>query len=256
MSSMIPECPNRTTHSFSRQRVSCRPSNSISFNKDVYPSEQSSVGVNLFSMKFSTMRYLYIILALLFSTISYGQIEISNGCGQNRAIQTFMRGINGTTSNGNGFIEVDQTPGFTRGVVEFWFRDNECNGSFPSSIQLVSNAGETRTANRIPVQNPSGSTGQAESIYRATFNQPFTRVEVASGSGCDRVTSAAAYIEREEFGSASFLMLFNRELHGEPTGGDDCVDIVLPVGAEQFERDFMIMLPIQTGVTIDRLYII
>ena len=120
---------------------------------------------------------------------------------------------------------------------------------------MRSNAGnpETITLTRQAVQNP-GNSVEIESVYRGTFNRSFTRAEIIDLGGCRDAVSIAAYVEREEEGSASFLIQFNRELHGGSVGQDDCLSFTLNVGSENFERDFDVMIPIheKDGTTAGR----
>ena len=95
----------------------------------------------------------------------------------------------------------------------------------------------------MDVVNP-GNSVEIEKVYRGTFNNAFTRADITNLNGCTDAVSIAAYVERNETGSASFLVQFNRELHGESVGQDDCLSVTLNVGAEGFDRDFDIMLPI------------
>ena len=242
MSSKISECPSGTTLPFDAQHICCHTSNTKSFFKDVNSSERSSARVILFSKKFPTMRYLYLLIMMLFScSLAYSQdVIVSNGCGQNLAIQTFVNGVSGT--NRANRINVGNTPNFSKGYIEVWMTSQECS-PFPNSIQLRSNTGETINAQGMSVQNPGNST-ELERVYRGTFNNAFTSAEITNLNGCTDAVSIAAYIEREEQGSASFLVQFNRELHGASVGQDDCLSINLNVGSENFDRDFDIMLPI------------
>jgi len=188
------------------------------------------------------MSYIVIFLSLftgVTTQLDAQSVVNRNECGDDSFIQAFIRGVEGTSVPNE--IRIPAIAGFQRAYAEVWVTSSECS-PFPNTLQLTSNTGEVVNATFTNIADPGGV--EQERVYRAVFNQALRSVEVTRSGGCTDIVSILLSVESRLENSSSFLVEFDRELHGGAANQNDCISFSLNVGAEDVARDFVVSIPI------------
>ncbi|AWV99231.1 3-coathanger stack domain-containing protein [Arcticibacterium luteifluviistationis] len=160
---------------------------------------------------------------------------VLNGCGTNKIIDTYVKGLeNGGQSN---TISVPNPSNLNNVIVEVWVENGSCSNTMTIEGQVVTGQFVVRT-NGQP---------DSEKIFRTTLSSISADgvINISAGSSSCKMSSVAAYVERDQIGGASSYLSSDTDLyHGYVSGGDDCVTVNIPIGGSSSARDIDFKIPL------------
>ncbi|MEL6986357.1 MAG: hypothetical protein AAGK97_00865, partial [Bacteroidota bacterium] len=188
--------------------------------------------------------FLLSLFCLLFWNFAASQVhsynqDIFNDCGSNTTIETFAKGILGSSDN---CITFDNTNA-TRTIAEVWIQESQCTGGFPSFITISNGTVSQNVQGIDAAQNSSSSI--SERLYRVVFDGSSSEICATNLFGCQS-TSIVIYVEKTETDASSTLRFINVELDDNftPVGSDDCITESFQVGGSQLPQDFAVLVPV------------